>query len=160
MGYVVLLNNENIVLELFHTDASPQDIIPQDAISISDENGEILRNSTLSYKYENGILIEISNDIPDSIKEIIKNRKIEELWQAATNYQERYISGAAIGLLTIGVIQNKPKSLAVMAWINTIWNNHYYPQKALIAWDSSAYDFSVCGSIPYTVPEISAEVLG
>jgi len=82
----------------------------------------------------------------------------EALWQAATHYQESYISGAAIGLLAIGVIQNKPKSLAIKAWINNIWNNHYYVQKPLVNENYTGYDFSVCGPIPYTVPELNAEL--
>ena len=85
---------------------------------------------------------------------------LEALWQAATKYQESFISGAAIGLLTLGVMQNKPKSLAVMSWINSIWNEHYYTQKELVTHDYAGYDFSVCGPIPYSVPEITEEVLG
>jgi hypothetical protein len=93
--------------------------------------------------------------IPSRIKE---NR--DALWQAATRYQESFISGAAIGLVTAGFLQNKPKSMAVMAWINNIWNNHYYVQKPLVNENYTGYDFSVCGPIPYTVQEINAEVLG
>lgn len=89
----------------------------------------------------------------------IKENK-DALWQAATRYQESFISGAAIGLVTAGFLQNKPKSIAVMAWINNIWNNHYYVQKPLVNENYTGYDFSVCGPIPYTVPEINAEVLG
>lgn len=91
-------------------------------------------------------------------------RQIEEnknsLWLAATAYQEKYISGAALSLLTLGVLQSKPKAIAIMDWIQTIWNDHYYVQKALVTENYYGYDFSVCGSMPYTVPELSAEVLG
>jgi len=86
------------------------------------------------------------------------NENKDALWQAATHYQESYISGAAIGLLAIGVIQNKPKSLAIKAWIDNIWNNHYYVQKPLVNENYTGYDFSVCGPIPYTVPELNAEL--
>jgi len=89
-----------------------------------------------------------------------KADNLESLWQEATKYQESFISGAAIGLLTMGVIQNKPKSLAVMAWINSIWNGHYYPQRELVTHEYQGYDFTVCGTIPYSVPELTAEVLG
>ena len=93
-------------------------------------------------------------------KEAMLQDKYAQLWKAATDYQERYISGAAIGLLTIGVIQQKSKALAIMAWIQTVWMNHYYPQKALLVYDSEIYDFSTCGAMPYSVPELTAEVLG
>jgi len=93
--------------------------------------------------------------IPHSVQE-----NLDTLWSCATKYQESFISGAAIGLLTIGVIQSKPKSLAIMAWINSIWNNHYYVQKPLVDENYTGYDFSVCGPMPYSIPELSAEVLG
>lgn len=88
------------------------------------------------------------------------NFKKESLWQAATAYQEKFISGAALSLLTIGVLQQKPKALTVMNWIQSIWNNHYYPQKELVDENYTGYDFSVCGDMPFTVPELSQEVLG
>jgi hypothetical protein len=90
----------------------------------------------------------------------MKNSNLERLWQDATNYQERYISGAAIGALTIGVLQSRPKSLAIMSWINTLWNGYYYPQKDLVTWDSEPFDFSVVGPMPYSIPELTQEVFG
>lgn len=92
----------------------------------------------------------------------LKQDNIAALWRAATDYQESFISGAAIGLLTMGVMQQKPKAMAVMGWIDSIWNNQYYPRKEFITYmrNEALYDFSVCGAMPYSVPEISAEVLG
>lgn len=86
---------------------------------------------------------------------------ISDLWSAANTYQESQISGAAIGLLTIGVIQNKPISVTVMSWIQSIWEL-YYQRKAEMVYDPnpSIFDFSTIGQIPYTVPEIRVEVLG
>jgi hypothetical protein len=86
--------------------------------------------------------------------------KRNELWQDANDYNTQYISGAALSMLTIGVMQGKPKALAIMGWISTLWNEHYYPQKALITVDSPPYDFSVVGPIPYSVPELTSEVFG
>jgi hypothetical protein len=84
---------------------------------------------------------------------------LQTLWQSATDWQEQFISNAAYGLLTIGVIQSKPKSLACMAWIQTIWAK-YYEQKSLVTHEYEGVDFSVVGPMPYTVPELTAEVLG
>jgi hypothetical protein len=81
------------------------------------------------------------------------------LWQSATDYQERYISGAAIGLLTIGVIRQLPKSSDVMAWINSVWAL-YYQRKPLVTADHVDCDFSNAGPMPYTVPELQEEVMG
>ena len=84
---------------------------------------------------------------------------LQALWQSATDYQERYISGAAIGLLTIGVIQGKPKSVAVMAWINSVWAI-YYQRKPAVTADHVDADFSSAGPMPYNVPELQDEVIG
>ena len=84
---------------------------------------------------------------------------VQALWQAATNYQESYISGMAGGLVTLGVLQQKPKSLAVMAWINTVWGL-YYARKSQITyeWNADLMDFSSCGPMPCSVPDLMAEV--
>ena len=77
-------------------------------------------------------------------------QNVEALWRAATDYQESQISGAAYGLVTLGVIQQKPKSLAVMGWINSIWSL-YYTRKPQITyqWDADLMDFSSCGPMPW-----------
>lgn len=104
-------------------------------------------------------------DPPEPTPEELEQRRqsnLESLWQAATSYQEGYISGAAIGLLTIGVLQSKPKCLAVMAWISAIWNDNYYPRKLLVTpvYNATLNDFTDCGAMPYSVPELTAEVFG
>ena len=84
--------------------------------------------------------------------------KIEQLWQAADKYSTGYISGVAIGILTIGVIQSKPKAIAVTAWSNGLWSE-YYARKALITADSVLdLDFSGVGAMPYSVPELQEEI--
>lgn len=84
--------------------------------------------------------------------------KIDALWRAADSYVSGYISGVAIGLLTIGLIQQKPKALAVTAWSSAIWAS-YYERKALVSTDSvDDLDFSSLGSMPYSVPELQAEL--
>lgn len=84
--------------------------------------------------------------------------KIEALWEAADKYASGYISGVAVGILTIGVMQEKPKALAISAWSSSIWAE-YYARKALVTVDSvDDHDFSSFGPIPYTVPELQAEI--
>ena len=84
--------------------------------------------------------------------------KVEQLWQAADKYTSSYISGVAIGLLTIGVMQQKPKALAISEWSSKIWEE-YYKRKALVTLDSvDDLDFSSFGSMPYSVQELQAEV--
>lgn len=84
--------------------------------------------------------------------------KINSLWAAADKYTSNYISGVAIGILTIGVMQNKPKALAVSTWSQSIWSE-YYTRKALITPNSvDNFDFSSFGPIPYSIPELQAEI--
>ena len=94
----------------------------------------------------------------DQIAQQIKSN-VNALWQAANDYQEGFISGAAIGLLTIGVIKNLPKSLAIMTWIQNVWAE-YYTQKPLVTAEYVHFDFSIVGPMPYNVPELQTEVLG
>ena len=83
--------------------------------------------------------------------------KIEALWQAADKYVTKYISGVAVGILTVGVIQQLPKATTVSDWSSSIWAE-YYRRKALVTYTSQDdHDFTSFGPIPYTVPELQAE---
>ena len=92
---------------------------------------------------------------PNYIKE-----NYQKLWEAATSYTEYYISGAAYSLVTIGLLQKRPKCIAVQQWIQSIWNLYYqrkyYIKKEPIS--DELLDFSVCGPMPYSVPELTSEV--
>lgn len=84
--------------------------------------------------------------------------KVEALWAAADKYISSYISGVAIGILTVGVMKQKPKALAVTAWSSAIWSE-YYARKALVTvYSVDNHDFSSFGPIPYSVPELQAEI--
>lgn len=84
--------------------------------------------------------------------------KIDALWRAADSYVSGYISGVAIGILTIGVIQQLPKALAVTAWSSSVWAE-YYTRKALVTAESvDDLDFSTMGAMPYSVPELQVEL--
>lgn len=85
-------------------------------------------------------------------------RKVEELWQAADKYTTSFISGVAIGILTIGVISQKPKALAVSAWSSSIWTEYYIRKAAITATSAVNLSFSSFGPIPYSIPELQAEL--
>lgn len=92
------------------------------------------------------------------VAEKIVAGKIDALWAAADRYTSGYISGVAVGILTIGVMQQMPKALAVAAWSSAIWAE-YYARKARVTVDSADdHDFSGFGPIPHSVPELQAEV--
>ena len=84
--------------------------------------------------------------------------RVETLWQAADRYVTGYISGVAIGILTIGVIQGKPKALAVTAWSNAIWSDYYVRKELITSNEQPNLDFSSHGSMPHTVPELQDEI--
>lgn len=83
-----------------------------------------------------------------------EQQRVDRLWQAAHDYEYAQVSGSAIGLLAIGVMQGKPKCIAVQNWIRTIWTE-YYTRKAS---GSTDYYYLFAGAIPYTVPELMAEL--
>lgn len=84
--------------------------------------------------------------------------KVGALWRAADAYTSRYISGVAVGLLTIGVMQGRPKALAITAWSSSVWDA-YYTRKALVTAASvDDLDFASLGPMPYSVPELRAEL--
>ena len=84
--------------------------------------------------------------------------KIDVLWSAADRYVNSYISGVAIGLLTLGVVQAKPKALAVTAWSSAVWDAYYTRKAAVTATSADDLDFSTFGPMPHTVPELRSEL--
>lgn len=84
--------------------------------------------------------------------------KIDRLWSAADRYTSGYISGVAIGLLTIGVLQAKPKALAVSAWSSGVWDDYYNRKAAVTVGSEEDLDFSSHGPMPHSVPELRAEL--
>lgn len=81
-------------------------------------------------------------------------QRVAALWKAAHDYEYAQISGSAIGLLTMGVIQGLPKCIAVQNWIKGIWTE-YYSRKASTSSDT---DYSVAGTCPHSIPELMTEL--
>jgi len=83
-----------------------------------------------------------------------ESKRIAALWQAAHEYEYAQVSGSAIGLLAIGVLQGLPKCLAVQGWIKSIWTA-YYERKSGTSADT---DFSFAGACPHSIPELMVEL--
>ena len=81
-------------------------------------------------------------------------QRIAALWQGAHDLEYAAISGSAIGLITMGVMQSLPKCIAVQGWIKSIWAI-YYTRKAGTSTDT---DYSSAGACPHTVPELMEEL--
>ena len=84
--------------------------------------------------------------------------QVDALWRAADAWQMQYISGVAIGLLTIGVIRGLPKALAVSDWSAALWASYYARKAAVTPYTAVSCDFSSAGPMPYSVPELRAEL--
>lgn len=80
--------------------------------------------------------------------------RVASLWQAAHDKEYDAISGSAVGLIVMGVLQGKTKCTAVQNWIKSLWTE-YYVRKASGSTDT---DFSAAGECPHTVPELMAEL--
>jgi len=89
--------------------------------------------------------------LDDTTKE---SQRIQSLWQAAHDYEYAAINGSAIGLVTIGIMKGLPKSIAMQAWIQSIWNE-YYTRKANLSTDFTFDELGVC---PHTIPELMVEL--
>lgn len=113
-----------------------------------------------TYRLEGGVVVRTWGQRPIPMEERAQRLQSNEdaLWRAADAYQTRYISWVAIGLLTIGVLQQKPVALAIQVWSATVWDE-YYRRKALLTYDSAVDgDFTTCGPMPHSVPELRAEL--
>ena len=113
--------------------------------------GVILENELWCYEWL------ITNKTQEELEEENNYRelyRVARLWNAAHEYEYKEISGSAIGLLTIGVLQAKPKCMAVQTWIQSIWTEYYIRK----AGTSTDYDFSFCGPCPYSMPELIQEL--
>jgi hypothetical protein len=128
------------------------------------DNGYALTELNGVYSYTIPAVMQTQYEIPanyeivsiDDTPEIVA-QKSYLLWKAANDYQESFISGMAGGMVTLGVIANKPKALAVARWIDSIWAE-YYARKSLVSVVSNDnLDFSSLGPIPYSVPELTIE---
>lgn len=113
-----------------------------------------------TYRIEDGFVVRTWGQHPIPTEERAQRLQANEdaLWRAADAHQTRYISGVAIGLLTIGVLQQKPVALAIHAWSASVWDE-YYRRKALLTYNGPVDgDFTACGPMPYSVPELRAEL--
>jgi hypothetical protein len=138
---------DEILVQAVTVTPAYDELVPQPDIIIPAWTEEVEAEYTIE-------IVDISAEI--DAKDL--QRKYDYLWKAANDFQSGQISGAAIGLLTIGVLAQKPKCTAVQAWIKSVWVE-YYTRKAGVSLQNNVnLDFSICGNIPYTVPELMEEV--
>jgi len=104
-----------------------------------------------------GTVVELSQDELSAIELARVTQATSMLWQAAHDYETSRISGSAIGLVTKGEMLGKPKATAVAYWIARIWGFYYQRCALVVAGAEPDLDWTVCGDIPHTVPELMVE---
>lgn len=97
-------------------------------------------------------LLEVSKQ-----QSVVKDQKIDALWRATDAYITQYISGVAIGILTLGMAQMKPKAIQVSKWTQMIWGNYYQRKAAVTATSVDDHDYSAFGPIPFSIEELKEE---
>lgn len=130
-------------------------IIPDDMPPIGP--GESLKSGPLVRVESRNIWREPWEVVPADTLKLIDG-KVDALWRAADNYTSSFISGVAVGILTLGVLAGKPKCLAVAAWSGSIWVEYYARKSQITSTSLDDHDFSSYGPIPYTIPELQVEV--
>lgn len=138
---------DEILIQAVTVTPAYDELVPQPDIIIPAWTEEIEAEYTIE-------IVDISAEM--DAKDL--QRKYDYLWKAANDFQSGQISGAAIGLLTIGVLAQKPKCTAVQAWIKSVWVEYYTRKAGVNLQNNVNLDFSICGNIPYTVPELMEEV--
>lgn len=139
----------------FYSQAIHGDNIPGDAVEITAEQHAALLQGQSDGKQivpdANGFPVLIT---PTVDPEVVEAQRVDSLWQAAHNYEYAQVSGSAVGILAMGVMQGKPKCIAVQNWIKAVWAE-YYLRKAT---GSTDYDYSFIGPVPHSVPELMEEL--
>lgn len=116
---------------------------------------------------EGGVWVQVWQVLPLSEQELREcavrkqarmQADIADLWACADAYQSGYISGVAVGLLTMGVMRGMPKALAVQAWSAAVWDAYYTRKAAVLAGAQADLDFTCCGPMPHSVPELREEM--
>ena len=157
----LIIHHEESVNELNEIVPAWDEVTPQEPIIIPAYDELVPQPPIIipawSEEVEAEYTIEIV-DITDEVNAKDLASKYDSLWKAANDYQSAQISGAAIGLLTTGVLMSKPKCSAVQAWIKSVWIEYYTRKAGVDLQNNVNLDFSVCGNIPYSVPELMEEV--
>ena len=83
-----------------------------------------------------------------------EQQRIASLWQAAHDIEFAAISGVAVGLLVLGVMQQKPISVAISNWVQSLWTEYYVRKFS----GSTDTDFSSVGDCPHSIPEMMQEL--
>lgn len=121
-------------------------------------------NRATSIPTEAELIVVLKQQNPDAIPHTVAGNavrvanKVEALWKAADAYTSSRISGVAIGILTLGVMQQLPKSLAIAGWSASLWNEYYIRKTAITPNTEPDLDFSNFGNLPFTIPEMQIEV--
>ena len=68
-------------------------------------------------------------------EQYVNEAKINHLWLAAKSYQEAQLdSNGFAAILVKATIQQTPKAVAIVAWVNAIWADYQTRKQAILDW--------------------------
>ena len=88
-----------------------------------------------------------------------KKQMIDQLWQSATAYEQKFISGSAPTKMLQLALQGNEKAAAIGVWLEQLWGTYYTRRDLVVAAETQediniiSEDFSSVGEIPFTVKE-------
>ena len=88
-----------------------------------------------------------------------KQLKIDLLWQSATSYEQKFISGSAPAKMLQLALQGNEKAAAIGVWLEQLWGTYYTRRDLVVAAETQeaidlvSEDFSSVGEIPFSVKE-------
>ena len=139
---------------------NPDCRIPPEAVEIGTEDHQAFCREPDKWIWRDGA----RHPAPPSQGEelaAIQAAAVDTLWRAAHAYETDRINGSAVGMVTLGELRGLPKAQAVRAWVSGIWDL-YYQRKALLLAEEpltpEMLDYSICGDIPHSIPELREEV--
>jgi hypothetical protein len=100
------------------------------------------------------------SELPEAFAEY-KQSIINQLWDAATKYQETKLNASGLTGMMYKAQQGGTKATANVNWVNSIWAL-YYARRAEVeilpfSYNAEWMDFSTCGNIPYSYYEAFSE---
>jgi hypothetical protein len=90
--------------------------------------------------------------------ELTLAQKQAKLLSAFSFYEHSQIFGSGIGLLTLGVLQQKPRCLAVQMYLKTLWEDYQARLTALNNGQNVSFDFSNNGDKPFSVADLMEDL--
>lgn len=151
-----VLSQAELIALGWYTLEDSQITVDQSTVTFTDysyiiQSDKVIR--TRNYIIKDSVTIE--KEKQDNLNNAMKN-----LHESYDNYLSIRLNSSGSALVTIGILQGKPKCLLVKDWVKALYIDYYTRNLTLQANPASTpnLDFSNNGELPVTIPELMAEV--